>query len=88
MLYIGQNQLAFTAPHFWSEPFKVSPTPNDTGANPGDGDIATVGGSSNDLLTIGVPVIVVVVVVGLLVARRRRRPATAVDVSPREKVRT
>jgi LPXTG-motif cell wall-anchored protein len=88
VLYIGQNQLVFTAPHFWSEPFKVRPTANDTGTGPGDGDIAATGGSSNALLTIGLPILVVVVVGGLFVARRRRRPATAVDVNPREKVRT
>jgi LPXTG-motif cell wall-anchored protein len=88
VLYIGQNQLVFTAPHFWSEPFKVRPTANDTGANPGDGDIAASGGSNNALLTIGLPIVVLVVVGGLFVARRRRRPATTVDVNPREKVRT
>ncbi len=72
VLYIGQNQLVFTAPHYWSEPFKVSPTPNDTGANPGDGDIAAVGGSSNGFLTVGLPIIVVVVVVAILLFLRRR----------------
>ena len=29
VLYIGQNQLDFTAPHFWSEAFKVSPNSSD-----------------------------------------------------------
>jgi hypothetical protein len=88
VLYIGQNYLAFTSPHFWSEPFKVRPTSNDTGANPGDGSIAATGGSSNALLTVGLPVLIVVVVGGLLVARRRGRPARVVDATPREKVRT
>jgi len=37
VLYIGDNQLDFTAPHVFSQPFFVKATPGDTGANPGDG---------------------------------------------------
>ena len=64
VLYIGENQLDFTAPHYWSEPFKVEPTTDDTGANPGDGDqqVAGATGGSNAFLTIGLPILVVVVV--------------------------
>jgi hypothetical protein len=71
VLYIGQNQLVFTAPHYWSEPFKVSATPNDTGANPGDGEIAATGGSSNSVLTVVLPIVVVAAGGTLLFLRRR-----------------
>ncbi len=37
VLYIGENQNDFTQPHFFSQPFYVTPTPGDSGANPGDG---------------------------------------------------
>ena len=37
VLYIGQDYNDFTQPHFWSQGFYVAPTPNNTGANPGDG---------------------------------------------------
>jgi hypothetical protein len=37
VLYIGQDQNDFTQPHFWSQPFFVTPTANNTGASPGDG---------------------------------------------------
>jgi hypothetical protein len=75
VLYIGQNQLDFTAPHFWSEPFSVNPTPKDTGAGPGDGTAAGTsasGGGSNALLTIALPAVVVVAGGAILVLRRRR----------------
>ena len=79
VLYIGQNQLAFTAPHYWSEPFKVAATPEDSGANPGDGTISTGGGSSNALLTIGLPVIIVVAGAAFVVIRRRRTVAGRIN---------
>ena len=37
MLYVGENQQNFSAPHVFSQGFYVNPTPGDTGANPGDG---------------------------------------------------
>ncbi len=37
VLYVGEDQNDFTQPHFWSQPFFVTPTPGSTGANPGDG---------------------------------------------------
>jgi len=75
VLYIGQNQLDFTAPHYWSEPFTVTPTADDTGADPGDGSqqVASTGGGSNAWLTIGLPVVVVVAAGGAFLAMRRRR---------------
>jgi hypothetical protein len=74
VLYVGQNQLDFRAPHFWSKPFTVSLTTDNTGANPGDGGYpAAKTGSSNGLLTVGLPILVVVVVGGVLVIVRRRR---------------
>jgi len=37
VLYIGDDQLDFTQPHVWSQPFYVTPNATDSGANPGDG---------------------------------------------------
>ena len=38
IIYIGTNQLDFTAPHYWTQAFFVHADPNDTGTlNPGDG---------------------------------------------------
>jgi hypothetical protein len=37
ILFIGDNQGDFTQPHVWSQPFFVTPTPGDTGTDPGDG---------------------------------------------------
>ena len=38
VLYIGNNQNDFTAPHLWSQPFFVNTDPTDSGTiNPGDG---------------------------------------------------
>jgi hypothetical protein len=38
ILYIGDNQLDFTQPHYWSQGFFVNPDPTDSGTvNPGDG---------------------------------------------------
>ncbi len=83
VLYIGQNQLDFTAPHFWSQPFEVSPNASDTGTPPGDGAQSS-GGGSNALLTIVLPVVVVVVAGGAFLVWRRRQasPGPRVPVSP------
>jgi hypothetical protein len=37
ILYIGQNQNDFTAPHVWSQPFFIAANAGDLGDNPGDG---------------------------------------------------
>ena len=38
ILYIGDNQNDFTAPHYWSQPFSINPNGGvDSGASPGDG---------------------------------------------------
>jgi hypothetical protein len=38
ILYIGENQNDFTAPHLWSAPFFIQPDKTDSGtSNPGDG---------------------------------------------------
>jgi uncharacterized delta-60 repeat protein len=37
ILYIGQNQLDFTQPHLWSQPFFIDTDPSDSGSEPGDG---------------------------------------------------
>jgi hypothetical protein len=77
VLYVGQNQLDFTAPHFWSEAFKVSPNATDNGTPPGDGGLSATsgGGGTNGFLTIGLPIVVVVVIGGALLSRRRRQTA-------------
>jgi hypothetical protein len=70
VLYIGQNQNDFTAPHFFSQPFYVTPTPGDTGANPGDG-------TPESPLAIGLPLAAVGAIGGTLFLRRRRHHAAA-----------
>jgi Putative Ig domain/Bacterial Ig-like domain (group 1) len=37
VLYIGNNYNDFTQPHFWSQPFFISPNADDGGKSPGDG---------------------------------------------------
>jgi hypothetical protein len=37
ILYIGNNQLDFTQPHFWSQPFFIAPSVGDAGTPAGDG---------------------------------------------------
>jgi hypothetical protein len=69
ILYIGNNQGNFTAPHLWSQPFLITPNGTDGGANPGDG-------------TPEVPMAIIlpVAAMGLLGATvliRRRRKAAA-----------
>jgi hypothetical protein len=70
VLYIGQDQTDFTMPHFFSQAFFVSPTPGDTGADPGDGTPETP-------LAIGLPLLAVGVIGGSLFLRRRRHAAAA-----------
>ncbi|HEY1439524.1 MAG TPA: Ig-like domain-containing protein, partial [Mycobacterium sp.] len=40
ILYIGNNQNDFTAPHLWSQFFFIQANGTDSGANPGDGSAA------------------------------------------------
>jgi hypothetical protein len=40
ILYIGVNQLDFTQPHVWSQPFAINANGDDLGENPGDGTLA------------------------------------------------
>jgi hypothetical protein len=42
ILYIGNNQNNFTAPHLWSQGFFISPNATDNGAMPGDGSAPVV----------------------------------------------
>lgn len=49
ILYIGENQLDFTQPHYWSQPFFIAANATDNGSNAGDGSApvaATVPDSS------------------------------------------
>jgi ABC-type phosphate transport system substrate-binding protein len=65
MLYVGQNPNDFTRPHLWSQAFFVNPTPDDTGADPGNGlpEVPTV---------VLLPVLALVVIGGFILVRRRR----------------
>jgi len=65
VLYIGESQTDFTQPHFFSQPFYVTPTPGDTGANPGDG-------TPEAPLAIGLPLAAAGVIGGTFFLRRRR----------------
>jgi hypothetical protein len=56
VLYIGQNQEAFTAPHFWSQPFFVAPTASAVTMH------AAAAGGTN----VTVIVVIVVVVLGAI----------------------
>ena len=71
VLYIGQNQNDFTQPHFFSQPFYVTPTAGDSGTPAGDG--TTPGTATPEApLAIGLPLAGVGVVGGSLFLRRRR----------------
>jgi hypothetical protein len=48
VLYVGENENDFTAPHVFSQPFYVAPNSGDLGTSPGDG-------SSQNLHFAGVP---------------------------------
>jgi len=65
VLFIGNNFNDFTAPHFWSQAFKVVPTQSDSGSNPGDG-------TPEAPLAIGLPIAGAGIVGGVLLVRRRR----------------
>jgi hypothetical protein len=70
VLYIGQNQLDFTQPHLWSQPFLTNATTNDTGANPGDG-------TPEVPLAIILPMAALGLLGGAVLVRNRRRAAQA-----------
>jgi hypothetical protein len=71
VLYIGQDETSFSAPHFFSQPFLVQPNAGNTGADPGDG-------TPEVPMAILLPILAIGVVGGTLVIRRRRRAPTAV----------
>jgi hypothetical protein len=70
VLYIGDNQLDFTQPHYWSQAFVVSPTAGDTGANPGDG-------TPEVPWAVGLPLAAAGIVGGSVLLRRRRSSRAA-----------
>jgi hypothetical protein len=76
ILYIGQNQTDFTAPHVWSTPFFINPTANDAGTNPGDGSQPPAQ-TPEVPLAVMLPVAGLAVLGGTLVIRRRRAAARA-----------
>jgi hypothetical protein len=75
ILYIGVNQLDFTQPHVWSQPFFISPATGadaaDNGTNPGDG--SQPGAATPEVpLAILLPVAAMGLIGGTVVIRRRR----------------
>jgi hypothetical protein len=65
VLYIGQDQLDFTKPHFFSQVFLTNATAGNTGANPGDG-------TPEVPLAVGLPLAAMGVLGGTILYRRRR----------------
>ena len=70
ILYIGNNQNDFTAPHLWSQPFFVKANGNDLGANPGDG-------TPEVPMAILLPLSAMGLLGSALLIRRRRRATQA-----------
>jgi hypothetical protein len=71
ILYIGYNQLDFTQPHVWSQPFYVTANGDDGGETPGDG-------TPEVPLAILLPISALALFGGgTVVVRRRRRSESA-----------
>jgi hypothetical protein len=71
IIYIGDNQLDFTAPHYWTQAFFVHADPNDTGTlNPGDG-------TPEVPFAILLPVAAMGLLGGFVVIRRRKAARAA-----------
>ncbi len=70
ILYIGNNQGDFTAPHLWSQPFFVKANGNDLGANPGDG-------TPEVPFAVILPLAAMGLLGGVVLIRRRRAAHTA-----------
>jgi hypothetical protein len=71
VLYIGNNQLDFTQPHVWSQPFVTNTDPTDSGTiNPGDG-------TPEVPLAIILPASALGLLGGAVLIRRRRHSAAA-----------
>jgi hypothetical protein len=68
ILYIGNNQNNFTAPHLWSQPFLINANGTDNGANPGDG-------TPEVPMAILLPVAAMGLLGATVLIRRRRKPA-------------
>jgi hypothetical protein len=68
ILFIGNNQNAFTSPHLWSQPFLIKANANDSGANPGDG-------TPEVPMAILLPVAAMGLLGATVLIRRRRKPA-------------
>jgi hypothetical protein len=68
ILYIGNNQNDFTAPHVWSQPFFITSNAGDDGSNPGDG-------TPEVPLAIMLPGAGAALLAGTVLIRRRRTAA-------------
>jgi hypothetical protein len=77
VLYIGENQGDFTAPHIFSQPFFIAANGDDKGENPGDGSSSTVStgpgtGTPEVPFAIILPVAAMGLLGGTVLVRRRR----------------
>jgi hypothetical protein len=70
ILFVGQNQLDFTKPHLWSQPFFINANGNDLGANPGDG-------TPEVPVAIILPIAALGLLGGTVLIRNRRRARAA-----------
>jgi hypothetical protein len=70
ILYIGEDQTNFTAPHVWSQPFQIVPDAGDAAPDPGDG-------TPEVPFAILLPLTAIGLVAGSVVIRRRHRSEAA-----------
>jgi hypothetical protein len=74
ILYIGQNQNDFTAPHVWSQPFFILANTDDGGENPSDGTGTQPPAQTPEVpLAIILPGAALALFGGTFVVRRRRQ---------------
>ena len=75
ILYIGTNQLDFTQPHVWSQPFFITANADDKGEAPGDGSPPAT--TPEVPLAILLPIAAMGTLGGTIAIRRRRQAARA-----------
>jgi hypothetical protein len=84
VLYIGENQGDFTAPHIFSQPFYIEANADDGGENPGDGSSPTVAPPPQTPevpLAIILPAAALGLLGGTVLVRRRRALANSASSS-------
>jgi hypothetical protein len=74
ILFVGQNQNDFTAPHVWSQPFFILANSDDLGENPSDGSGTQPPAQTPEVpLAIILPGAALALFGGTVVVRRRRQ---------------